>query len=100
MSFSVPREKIDWAPRIDYEACLHDRACLDFCKNDVFVWNEEAMRVEVVNPRHCVIGCTSCGQICPAEAISFPDTEELKRTLRRLKAEAAAAPAPPGDSVP
>lgn len=90
MSVTIPRDRVDWAPVIDYEACLHDRACLDFCKSDVFAWNEEAMRVEVVNPRNCVIGCTSCAQICPAEAISFPDKDELTRTLRRLKADVEA----------
>jgi NAD-dependent dihydropyrimidine dehydrogenase PreA subunit len=89
---SIQRDRIDWAPGIDYKTCLRDRACLDFCENDVFAWNEEAMRVEVVNPRNCVIGCTSCAQICPVDAIAFPDKEELKRTLRRLRAEAAVTP--------
>ncbi len=72
---------------IDYGICTADRACLDFCHNDVFAWNEAEARVEVVDPNNCVLGCTSCAQICPVEAISFPDKEELRRTLRRLRAE-------------
>ena len=32
----VPREKIPWFPTINYDACIHDRECIDFCKNDVF----------------------------------------------------------------
>ena len=76
--------------------CLHDRACLDFCHNDVFAWSDEAGRVEVVNRCNCVIGCTSCAQICPVEAISFPDKDEFRSALRRLKAEAVAAQASAG----
>ena len=98
MSVSIPRERIDWAPTIDYAVCLHDRACLDFCHNEVFLWNDEAGRVEVVHPLNCVVGCTSCALICPAEAISFPDIEELKSALRRLKAEALAAQAATGEA--
>jgi len=90
MKLTIPREKIDWYPTINYDACLNDSACLDFCKNGVYTWNERELRVEVENPRNCVPGCTSCAQICPAEAIQFPDPEELKRTLRRLRAEALA----------
>lgn len=91
MNVTIPREKIEWFPTIDYEACLHDKACLEFCHNEVFVWNAEVGRVEIANPCNCVIGCTSCAQICPAEAITFPDKDELKNTLRRLKAEVLAA---------
>jgi len=90
MSDALPREKIDWFPTINYELCLADRACLEFCHNDVFAWNETERRVLVGNPRNCVIGCTSCAQICPVEAIRFPDKGELRLTLRRLRAEATA----------
>jgi NAD-dependent dihydropyrimidine dehydrogenase PreA subunit len=91
MKLGIARRKIDWAPSIDYEVCLNDRVCLDFCKNEVFAWNGQETRVEVVNPLNCVPGCTSCAQLCPAGAIRFPDREELKRTIRQLRAEARAA---------
>lgn len=88
MKVDIPQEQIAWFPTIDYGLCTADRACLDFCHNDVFHWNEVGARVEVVNRDNCVLGCTSCAQICPVEAISFPDKEELRQTLRRLRAEA------------
>lgn len=89
MTSRIPRERVTWHPTIDYDACLDDRVCLDFCKNGVFVLDEASARVVVAQPLQCVIGCTSCAQICPSEAISFPDKDELKRTLRALRAEAA-----------
>jgi ferredoxin len=30
------------------------------------------------------VGCDACSQICPAEAISFPSKEELRRIVRAL----------------
>lgn len=87
MKLDIPRERVSWFPKIDYDLCTGDRACLDFCKSDVFRWNEAEGRVEVVSANNCVLGCTTCAQICTVEAISFPDKEELRRTLRRLRAE-------------
>lgn len=87
MKPEVARGQIDWSPRIDYDACLGDHTCFDFCKNDVFSWDEENSRPIVANPNNCVLGCDSCAQICPAEAISFPSKDELRATLKRMRAE-------------
>ena len=87
MKAAIPRDRIHWFPTIDYDACLADRACLDFCRSGVFDWDEAVGRVVVTQPLNCVVGCASCAQICPAAAITFPDQDELKRTLRELKAE-------------
>ena len=88
MQPSVPREKITWFPKIDFDACIGDQECVNFCKNDVFVWDELKNRPEVIRPFNCVVGCDACSQICPSEAISFPSKEELRRTLRGLAKEA------------
>ncbi len=85
----VPREKIPWFPVIDYDACIHDQECVNFCKNNVFGWNEALAVPEVARPYNCVVGCDACAKICPAEAIRFPPMEEFKVTLRKLIAEAA-----------
>ncbi|MGB8770489.1 MAG: 4Fe-4S dicluster domain-containing protein [Candidatus Korobacteraceae bacterium] len=85
MSLSIAREQISWFPTIDNAACLGDRICYDFCKNAVFSWDEENQRPVVSNPSNCVVGCESCTQLCPSEAISFPNKEHLRATLRRLR---------------
>jgi NAD-dependent dihydropyrimidine dehydrogenase PreA subunit len=89
-SVTIPREKIPWFPTINYDACTADQECLNFCKSGVFAWEEETARVVVSQPNNCVVGCDSCAQICPVEAITFPDKNELRATLRRLRAEAGA----------
>lgn len=87
MSPNLPREKINWHPTINYDACTGDRACIDLCRNDVFEWDEENQHPSVRNPLNCVIGCDSCAQICPVEAISFPSKDELRASVKRLRAE-------------
>jgi NAD-dependent dihydropyrimidine dehydrogenase PreA subunit len=87
-NLKVPREKIPWFPTINYDACVHDRECIDFCKNDVFDWNEALGVPEVNRPNNCVVGCDACAKICPSEAISFPPLDEFKATLRKLISEA------------
>ncbi len=87
MGPNVPREKIDWSPRINYDACLGDRVCYEFCKNDVFVWDEEKQQPIVEHPLSCVLGCDTCAQLCPTEAITFPTKEQLRDTVRRLRLE-------------
>jgi len=88
MNPNIPRDKVNWQPTINYEACTGDRACYEFCKNDVFVWDDELKHPIVQNPLNCVIGCDSCAQICPVEAISFPSKDDLRKQLRDLRAKA------------
>ncbi len=83
------RDQISWRPIIDYGACLGDRICYEFCKNAVFSWDEENQHPVVSNALNCVIGCDSCAQLCPSEAITFPSKEDLRATLRRLRTETA-----------
>lgn len=46
-TLKVPREKIPWFPTISYGACIHDQECINFCKNNVFDW-DQALAVPVV----------------------------------------------------
>jgi NAD-dependent dihydropyrimidine dehydrogenase PreA subunit len=85
---SVPREKIPWFPTIDPDLCIGDQDCVNFCKNNVLAFEEDTFKVIVVNPYNCVVGCDACSKICPQDAIRFPDKEEFRVTLRRLRAEA------------
>jgi NAD-dependent dihydropyrimidine dehydrogenase PreA subunit len=87
----IPRQKIPWFPTVDYDLCTGEQECLNFCKNDVYEWEEENNRPVVKNPYNCVVGCQACINICPVQAIRFPDKQELRATLRRLREEGAAA---------
>jgi len=95
MQPNVPREKVPWFPILDLDACIGDQECLKFCKNDVFVWDELNSCPVVEKPFNCVLGCSACEQICPAEAISFPSKEELRRVLRALREQSAAGAVSP-----
>ncbi len=99
MKPEVPRDQIDWSPRINYDACLGDHTCFDFCHNDVFTWDDVSNRPTVAKPNTCVVGCDSCAQICPVEAISFPNKDDLRATLRRLRAQIEAQENPSGTSA-
>lgn len=87
----LPRDAIEWSPRIDPDACNGCGECRDLCANGVFAMNEEAGVMEVVAPLNCVVLCDKCAPTCPSEAIRFPDKLATRRELTRLLAEQRAA---------
>lgn len=89
-SFKIPRDKIPWFLSIDPALCISDQECLNFCHNNVFAMDDASGKVVVDRPLNCVVGCDSCAQIFPGQAITFPDKDELRATLRRLRTEAEA----------
>jgi NAD-dependent dihydropyrimidine dehydrogenase PreA subunit len=85
---SIPREEIPWFPTIDYKKCIGCLTCVKIDKDaghDVYAVEGDPPRPVVKNPYSCVVGCQTCGQMCPTEAITFPSKEELKKTLRELR---------------
>jgi NAD-dependent dihydropyrimidine dehydrogenase PreA subunit len=87
----IPREKIPWAPKINPNACAGCGECLEVCPNSVFVLNEEENRIEVASPDNCVVLCDKCAGFCPQDAITFPDKNEFKKVLQRLREQWSAA---------
>lgn len=83
----VQRGKIPWFPTINNDVCIGDRECFNFCKNNVFEWDEAAGRPMAANPYKCVLGCDACMQICPVEAITFPSQQELRQMIRQATQE-------------
>lgn len=90
MELRVPREMLPWFPTIDYEECTGCGQCFDFCKNDVFEWNEEAGQPVVAHPYNCVVGCSACANLCDQEAIRFPTRQELKKAIDEARDKLAA----------
>ena len=84
----LPRQEIDWFPRIDYSKCKPKECnyhCVKFCPFGVFAHKPEM--VVVTNPYECNVGDESCKFQCPLDAISFPTREELKEMLRKVRAK-------------
>ncbi len=78
----IPREEIEWSPRIDYSKCTSCEACFKFCKRGVYAFDE---RPTVANPYRCVVSCTGCKSQCKEGAISFPSLVDLREELKVLR---------------
>ncbi|MFW6389991.1 MAG: 4Fe-4S dicluster domain-containing protein [Halanaerobiales bacterium] len=75
----TPREEIPWYPEVDEEKCTGCKTCVEFCSHDTYKWNEKKEKPVVVNPYNCIVGCSSCRNQCPVEAIEFPPLSILKK---------------------
>lgn len=77
----VEREKIPWFPSVDEEKCTGCGKCFEFCPHNVYELHEKS---RVKNPYNCVVGCSTCKGLCPQEAISFPDIQDVREFVKRL----------------
>ena len=75
-----PREKVDWHPTVDRKKCVKCGMCLN-CGNKVYDWSSEGARV--ARPNACVVGCTTCGNLCLGKAISFPDLDGIRLLYKK-----------------
>lgn len=78
----IPREEIPWFPTVDAATCIGCKECLNFCKNNVLVFDEAASKSVVQNPYNCVVECRTCARICPVDAISFPDAADFSALIK------------------
>ncbi|WP_434512052.1 4Fe-4S dicluster domain-containing protein [Desulfitobacterium sp. AusDCA] len=84
----VPREKIDWSPRIDYDLCNNCLECTKFCPHKVYEVDETADKKLVVkNPDNCVVFCRACSKTCGLDAISFPNKNETTAYIKKIRKE-------------
>lgn len=83
----IPRQKLPWRPEIDIDKCIGCGKCLETCPNNVYVLDEERLKIVVRNPYNCVVLCDKCATFCDQEAISFPDKEEIKKLISRILTE-------------
>ena len=74
-----PREKVKWYPTIDSEKCVECGMCMN-CGKKVFEWTKNGPKVS--NPNDCVVGCTTCTNLCLGNAISHPDISDLKEVYQ------------------
>ena len=87
----VPREKIPWAPTIDYARCDFCMECDRFCPHQVYERREGEVRLVVAHPTNCVVFCRACAKTCGPDALSFPSKLEVVELIKRLRAEESAS---------
>jgi len=79
----VDRKKIVWYPTVDPNACVRCGICMN-CGKNVFEWGENGIP-RVVRPYECIVGCTTCANLCLGNAISFPPLEDLREFYKKHK---------------
>lgn len=73
----VPRDSIHWNPSVLEEACIGCGTCVTGCSRLVYRFDFERKKPVVVDPLNCMVGCTTCANTCPANALVFPPLESV-----------------------
>lgn len=87
----IPREEIPWLPTVDSEACIGCQLCYVTCGRGVFEMHDGV--AVAVSAMECMVGCSTCGNVCPTGAISFPSVdlvwkmERERQIFRTVKKE-------------
>jgi NAD-dependent dihydropyrimidine dehydrogenase PreA subunit len=81
----IARNEIPWFPTVDSETCIHCGLCYLTCGRGVYEMPEGNQAAMVADPYRCMVGCSTCGTICPVGAISFPDPAIVQKAERAHK---------------
>jgi len=73
----IPREEINWSPKIDYKKCIGCGLCVLECPTHVFRFDFNKHVPEAIKTPKCKVGCTTCENLCLAKAIILPPLQEL-----------------------
>lgn len=88
----IPRDEIPWLPTVDPEACIGCQLCYVTCGRNVYEMRDA--HAVPVDPMNCAVGCSTCANICPTNAISFPTLDAVwklereRQIFRTVKKEA------------
>jgi NAD-dependent dihydropyrimidine dehydrogenase PreA subunit len=83
MWHGIPRQDIPWFPTVDAEACIGCTLCYTTCGRGVYEMQDN--KAAPVNAMSCMVGCSTCGTVCPVQAISFPDRDMIWKLERENK---------------
>ena len=79
----IPRQDIPWFPTVDADACIGCSLCYTTCGRSVYEMREN--KAVAAKAMSCMVGCSTCGTVCPVEAISFPDRDMIWKLEREHK---------------
>lgn len=79
----ILRKDIPWFPTVDPEACIGCTLCFLTCGRGVYEVQDN--KSVVANPYNCMVGCATCGTVCPTQAITFPERELIWKLEREFK---------------
>ena len=51
------------------------------CGKEVYDWTEDGSRVG--RPYSCIVGCSTCANLCMGKAINFPDIEIVHKIYKK-----------------
>jgi NAD-dependent dihydropyrimidine dehydrogenase PreA subunit len=72
-----PREAIPWFPTVNEEACNGCGICLKLCSTHCLAATADG-KVRVADPFACIVGCSSCANVCKPKAVTFPPGSMLE----------------------
>ena len=79
----IPRETIPWFPAVNLEKCIGCELCFVTCGRGVYEVRDHKAWPD--RQYDCMVGCTTCANICPAQAITFPDRQLVQKIEREHK---------------
>jgi CDP-4-dehydro-6-deoxyglucose reductase len=81
----VPRQEIDWHPRVDEDACIGCGTCVTGCSRNVYRFDFARKKAVVANPLNCMVACMTCANTCPTSAIGFPPVRTILDLADRVE---------------
>ena len=79
----IPRAEVPWYPAVDRDTCIGCTLCYVTCGRGVYEMQDN--KAVAANRYSCMVGCSTCGVVCPVEAISFPGRDLIWKMEREYK---------------
>jgi len=79
----IPRKDIPWYPTVNADTCIGCTLCYTTCGRGVYEMQDN--KAVPVNAMSCMVGCSTCGTVCPVQAIAFPDRDLVWKLERENK---------------
>ena len=79
----IARETIPWYPSVAQDKCIGCELCFVTCGRGVYEVRDR--KAHPARPYDCMVGCTTCANICPTQAIEFPARQIVQKIEREHK---------------